>query len=104
MVSLICFIFSSRVVAVDLKGFGDSDKPAWRTNYKVKTVVQELHELITSLDSYRCTIIGHDLGAHIGWYFVTCYPDLVDNFVAISCPHPNVFWNYLPDSSLLNSR
>ncbi|XP_045482984.1 epoxide hydrolase 4-like [Harmonia axyridis] len=82
-----------RVVAMDLKGFGDSDKPQWRSGYRVDVILEELKQLISALGATNCTIVGHDLGALIGWYFVYKNPTLVTKFISISCPHPNMFWN-----------
>lgn len=92
-----------RVVALDLKGFGDSDKPLSSRSYQVSTVVAELRGLITALGVRSCMIVGHDLGALLGWFLVHCYPDVVAKFVAISCPHPNVYWSCLPKASAFNS-
>lgn len=55
-----------RVVALDLKGFNDSDKPLWRSAYKPQTVCQELVQFIKSLGVHSAIVIGHDLGAEIG--------------------------------------
>ncbi|CAG9860495.1 unnamed protein product [Phyllotreta striolata] len=84
-----------RVAALDLKGFGDSDKPAWRTNYKIDTILKEIAEFVHALGAAECIVIGHDLGALIGWYLVHQYPHLVTKFISISCPHPNVYWQNL---------
>lgn len=78
-------------MALDLKGFGDSDKPLWRRNYRLDVILQELEQFIKSLRVSSCTIIGHDLGALIGWYFIHKYPHLVDKFFTVSCPHPNIY-------------
>ncbi|CAG9769413.1 unnamed protein product [Ceutorhynchus assimilis] len=83
------------VVALDLKGFGDSDKPAWRTSYKIDRVLEELTQFIYSFGVSNCIIIGHDLGALLGWYLVHQNPSVVSKFVTISCPHPNVYWQTL---------
>lgn len=91
-----------RVIALDLKGFGDSDKPESRRCYRVGILVNELRDLIDSLGVTSCTIIGHDLGALLGWYLIHIHPDIVDKFVAISCPHPNLYWSHLPKSSSFN--
>lgn len=84
-----------RVIALDLKGFGDSDKPHWRSSYKVEVIIAELKQFIHSLGAQKCTLIGHDLGALIGWYLVHLEPNLVSKFFAVSCPHPNVYWKSL---------
>lgn len=93
-----------RVVALDLKGFGDSDKPTWSRNYKITTILEELKQFILSLGVKNCTIIGHDLGALIGWYMVHKYPEYVDKFVAVSCPHPNVYFKSISSQSIFNSN
>ncbi|KAL4090935.1 hypothetical protein QTP88_025693 [Uroleucon formosanum] len=94
-----------RVIAVDLKGFGDSDKPSSRKSYRVENLVNELAIFLSMLGvngRNKCQVVGHDLGALLGWYLVHLWPNCVSKFVAISCPHPNVYWEYLPSSSFFN--
>jgi epoxide hydrolase 4 len=55
-----------RVIALDLKGFNDSEKPTWRHEYKPKVICEELEQLIQALGVTSVTLIGHDLGALIG--------------------------------------
>lgn len=55
-----------RVVAVDLKGFNDSDKPLKRHAYQPQQICEELSQFIKCLGYNSCTIIGHDLGGLIG--------------------------------------
>ncbi|VVC25488.1 Epoxide hydrolase-like,Alpha/beta hydrolase fold-1,Alpha/Beta hydrolase fold [Cinara cedri] len=96
-----------RVIAVDLKGFGDSDKPSARKSYRVENIVNELAMFLSLLgvdDHNKCHVIGHDLGALLGWYLVHLWPNWVSKFVTISCPHPNVHWEYLPTSSFFNKN
>lgn len=93
-----------RVISLDLKGFGESDKPSSRRSYRVAVLLGELRELIHSLGVTSCAVVGHDLGALLGWYLVHLCPQLVDKFVAISCPHPNFYWAHLPDSHWFNTN
>lgn len=92
-----------RVIALDLKGFNDSDKPIWRNHYKPKTICRELANLVRSFHCNSVSIIGHDLGALIGWMFAHTNPDLVNKFVCVSAPHPNLFWNRLSAPGINNS-
>lgn len=92
------------VIALDLKGFGDSDKPLSRRSYKLEVLLEELTIFTSSLGITRCSIVGHDLGALLGWYLVHLNPDLVVKFVAISCPHPNVYWDDIPKNCLFNQK
>lgn len=92
------------VVALDLKGFGDSEKPLRRRSYQLKRILQELKKFINTLGISECSIIGHDLGALLGWFLVHDSPELVDKFIAVSCPHPNVYWKTLTPQNIFNSN
>lgn len=84
-----------RVIALDLKGFSDSDKPVMRHNYKPNIICSELKDFLDALHIKTVIIIGHDLGGLIGWIFSLKFPDYVNKFIAISSPHPNQYWQPL---------
>lgn len=90
------------VIALDLKGFGDSDKPKSRRSYHIEKLLDEINQFIFALGEKSCILIGHDLGALVGWYLVHLYPDLVNKFVAVSCTHPNLYLENLTNSSVIN--
>lgn len=91
-----------RVIALDLKGFSDSDKPAMRHNYRPNTICSELKDFLEALHIKTVTIIGHDLGGLIGWIFTLKFPDFVSKFIAIASPHPNQYWQ--PSKTALTTR
>lgn len=91
-------------MAIDLKGFGDSDKPTARSAYKIQLLVEELRQFILTLGVKHCSIIGHDLGGLLGWYMVVLYEDLIYKFISISCPHPNFYWNRKVGDSAFDLR
>ncbi|XP_015112324.1 epoxide hydrolase 4 [Diachasma alloeum] len=82
-----------RVVALDLKGFGDSDKPTHTKCYKIDVLIDELHQFILTFGVNQCSIIGHDLGGLLGWYMAALHSEIIYKFVAISSPHPNYYWS-----------
>ncbi|XP_011312322.1 epoxide hydrolase 4 isoform X6 [Fopius arisanus] len=88
-----------RVVALDLKGFGDSDKPTHKKCYKIEVLMEELHQFILTFGVNQCSIIGHDLGGLLGWYMTAFHNNIIHKFVAISSPHPNYYWNSLKDNA-----
>lgn len=90
------------VIVLDLKGFNDSDKPLWRFHYVPKTICEELRKFLIAISAKSVTIVGHDLGAIIGWMFAHTNPEMVDKFVSVSTPHPNLLWDNLPRSSPFN--
>jgi epoxide hydrolase 4 len=84
-----------RVIALDLKGFSDSDKPLLRHNYRPSKICSELKDFLDALSIKSATIIGHDLGGLIGWIFALTFPDYVNRLITISAPHPNYYWQPL---------
>jgi pimeloyl-ACP methyl ester carboxylesterase len=54
-----------RVIAPDLRGYGDSDKPAGVEGYDKGTMAADLHALLTHLGVGRPLLIGHDRGARV---------------------------------------
>jgi hypothetical protein len=48
------------VIAPDLRGLGDSSKPA--SGYDGKTVAEDIHQLVTQLGYKTISLVGHDIG------------------------------------------
>lgn len=80
-----------RVIAVDLIGFGDTDKP--QINYNVAMLAQFLYDFLQSLQLKRYYLIGHSLGSAVSLQFVILFPGLVEKLVLIS---PVGFTHKLP--------
>ncbi len=62
-----------RVLAVDLLGCGDSDKPV-DVSYALKDHARRLKEFTDKLGVTKFHYIGHDLGGGIGQIFAVRYP------------------------------
>ncbi len=70
---------SHRMIAYDLRGRGDSDKPP--NGY---SVAEHAADLLGLLDHFRiehAIVIGHSLGAHIGVRFASLHPARVTRLV-----------------------
>lgn len=65
------------VVAPDLRGFGYTDKPGATAGYDNETMVQDLDELMQSLNFDRFYIHGEDRGAEYGWAYAQIHPEKV---------------------------
>lgn len=92
-----------RVIALDMKGFNDSDKPILRYVYRPSIICDELKSFLDALQIKTVHIIGHDLGGLVGWFFAFMYPSYVDKIVQIAAPHPNFYWE-LSNSALTTRR
>ncbi len=70
-----------RVIAYDLRGRGDSDKP--ETGYSLE---HHARDLVALLDHYaidRAVIMGHSLGAAIGLSFAVRHPERVRRLILV---------------------
>lgn len=68
-----------RLVGYDLRGRGESDKPA--TGYDLAQHGRDLLGLLDHLAIERATLMGHSLGAHIAVRFAAHHPDRVCKLV-----------------------
>jgi pimeloyl-ACP methyl ester carboxylesterase len=81
-----------RVIAPDLRGFGDSDAPRGRRLYAIDLVLRELLSLLERLGVHEpVRIMGHDWGAAIAWYLSVAHPDRVASSVVLSLGHPREY-------------
>lgn len=75
-----------RAVAMDLRGYGDSDKPP--RGYDPFTSVSDVVGVIKSLGEPDAVVIGHDWGGFLAWTMGALRPDLIRRIVPVSMPHP----------------
>ncbi|MGY2083245.1 alpha/beta fold hydrolase [Blastococcus sp. SYSU DS0539] len=61
------------VIAPDLLGHGDSDKP--RGDYSIAAYANGMRDLLTVLDIERATVVGHSLGGGIALQFAYQFPE-----------------------------
>jgi pimeloyl-ACP methyl ester carboxylesterase len=70
------------VIAPDLLGHGESDKP--RADYSLAAFANGMRDLLAALGIDRVTLVGHSLGGGIAAQFVYQYPHMVDRVVLVS--------------------
>ena len=63
------------VVAVDLRGYGDSEKPPRSAGHDQKTKAADIRALVRHLGLERVMMIGHDRGARVARRYALDYPD-----------------------------
>ena len=63
-----------RVIAVDLKGHGLSDKPIAPDEYTIDSLVEHLRDILDALELQRPALAGHSLGASLIYHFASQYP------------------------------
>lgn len=75
-----------RVVAMDLRGFGASDRPP--RGYTAPTLAADVSAVIRSLGAERAVIAGHGIGGSIAWALAYLHADLVRAIAVLAAPHP----------------
>lgn len=75
-----------RVVAPDLRGFGQSDAPADVSAYSILHLVGDIVQLVRKLGETRAIIVGHDWGAPVAWHCALMRPDVFRAVAAMSVP------------------
>ena len=71
---------SYRVIAFDMRGHGDSDKPGH--GYRIQRLAQDLFEAMALLDLKDVSILGHSMGCSVLWCYVDMHgPARISKFV-----------------------
>ncbi|WP_224362156.1 alpha/beta fold hydrolase [Hyalangium versicolor] len=86
-----------RVISVDLRGMGSSDKPAG--GYEKKAMAQDIFELVRQLGYDKVDVVGHDIGAQVAFSFAANHPEAARKIVLLDVPHPDAqlaTWPLLP--------
>ncbi|MET0456493.1 MAG: alpha/beta hydrolase [Mycobacterium sp.] len=76
----------ARVVAVDLRGYGGSDKPP--RGYDGWTLAGDTAGLVRALGHQTATLVGHADGGLVCWATSVLHPRVVRAIALVSSPHP----------------
>jgi len=88
-----------RVVAIDLRGYGASDRPAARTDYTLPLLVADVVAAVKALGRDSCTLFGHDWGGAVAWAVADKHPEIVERLAVFNIPHPAIMAEALRSNS-----
>ena len=77
-----------QVVAIDLRGFNESDKPGGVENYAMPKLVGDVKAVVEHFGKKQAVIVGHDWGGAIAWAFAMQHPEMTERLVILNLPHP----------------
>ncbi|OUD12881.1 alpha/beta fold hydrolase [Thioflexithrix psekupsensis] len=77
-----------RVIAPDLRGIGDSDKPL--TGYDKQTLASDIYALTKHLQLDQPVLVGHDFGAVVAYAYAAQYPHEVRGLVVLETLLPGL--------------
>ncbi|MEO6023545.1 MAG: alpha/beta hydrolase [Burkholderiales bacterium] len=87
-----------QAVALDMRGYNLSSKPADVAAYRAKHLVEDLRQLIEHLGHKSCVLVAHDWGGAAAWSFAATLPQYVEKLIIINSPHPATFTRELVNS------
>ena len=83
-----------RVIIVDIRGMGSSEKPA--TGYDKKTMAQDIYELLRHLGVAKASLLGHDIGGMVATSFGFNYPEATTALILADGAHPSEGMRQMP--------
>ena len=75
-------------VAIDLRGYNQSDQPAGVENYTLDKLVGDVDAVRRHFQQDRTILVGHDWGGMIAWAYAMALPDRIDRLIILNLPHP----------------
>lgn len=76
-----------RAIALDLRGYGESDKPEAIEQYDIHHLVGDLVGLLDALDLEKAVFVGHDWGSIVVWSVAVMHPQRVERVVSLNVPY-----------------
>lgn len=76
------------VIAPDLRGVGESDRPAG--GYDKKNMAKDIHELVASLGYKSINLVGHDIGLMVAYAYAAQYGSEVKKVALLDALIPGV--------------
>jgi pimeloyl-ACP methyl ester carboxylesterase len=76
-----------RVVAPDMRGYGESDKPIDVDEYDIIHLAGDMVGVLDALGEETAIMVGHDWGAIVAWNSVLIHPERFSALIAMSVPY-----------------
>lgn len=83
---------SADVIAIDFRGFGQSDKPQIDPllGYTPEVLAKDITCLLDYLNITSVTVAAHDIGATVAQTLAAAYPERVRSLVLLNPPYPGI--------------
>ena len=86
---------SHTVISADLRGYGDSAKPAGdvaHNLYSKRTMARDMVELMKSLGWSRFAVAGHDRGGRVAYRMALDHPEAVEKLAVLDIVTTHTMW------------
>ncbi len=69
-----------KVILVDLRNHGHSP---WSNDFSYQLMVEDVSELLTSLQIQKCNLLGHSMGGKVAMHFAQIYPEKLEKLIVV---------------------
>ena len=76
-----------RVVAPDMRGYGETDAPANVNDYDIVQLAGDMVGVLDALNEETAIMVGHDWGSIVAWNTVLMHPQRFTALIAMSVPY-----------------
>ncbi|MEM9729624.1 MAG: alpha/beta hydrolase [Myxococcota bacterium] len=76
-----------RALAVDMRGYGGSDRPLAASDYDNHTITADLTGVLDALGESTAVLVGHDFGAQAAWSSALKAPERFPAVVSLAVPY-----------------
>lgn len=80
-----------QAVAVDMRGYNLSSKPAEVDAYHVTDLIEDLRALAEHLGHQKMILVAHDWGGAVAWAIAMRHPEWLEKLIIINAPHAAIF-------------
>jgi pimeloyl-ACP methyl ester carboxylesterase len=88
-----------RVIAIDQRGHGASDKPEEPTAYSVAALVADVRAVLDAHQIDTAAYLGYSLGSRVGWHAARALPERIHRAILGGLPHGNPLNNFRIDQA-----
>jgi pimeloyl-ACP methyl ester carboxylesterase len=74
-------------VAPDLRGYGESDRPAGVDSYSILRLLEDAIAILDAFGRERAFVVGHDVGGGLAWALAMAHPQRVERLATLNSVH-----------------
>lgn len=74
-------------VAIDMRGYGDSEKPSGVKNYTIDLLVSDIKQVVDALGRQKFILVAHDWGGAVAWSFIQKHHDMLESYIILNAPY-----------------
>ncbi|WP_456273573.1 2-succinyl-6-hydroxy-2,4-cyclohexadiene-1-carboxylate synthase [Bacillus sp. AK031] len=79
--NLLPFLQGCKTISVDLLGHGKTDSPADPDRYRIEKAVEDIKDLLDSLQADKVNLLGYSMGGRLAIAFAVTYPSRVASLI-----------------------